>query len=189
MAKRLLFIFIIGCALALTSCKKEKTLANFVDCDIDTTFIHNKVLRDAKNYFEITINNNWKRELFVDVNQSRIYAADTTKDYSASFIIDVTRFNDRMVLDTIFQNKIIKNIKNKNKSYVIQEDFFTYNDQKGYGVFYFEHKGANPTYFLEFYIAYAEHYYLLKSIILGNENFEANVCESMTLLNSFKPLP
>lgn len=189
MAKRFLSIFLISLACIITSCNKEKTLANFIDCKIDTTYTHNKVLRDAKNYFEISINNHWKRELFVDLNQSRIYAADTTKDYSSSFIIDVTRFNDRIVLDTIFQNNITNNINNQNKSYVIQEDFFTYNKQQGYGVFYFEHKGMNPTYFLEFYIAYPEHYYVLKSIILGNENFEANVCESMTVLNSFKPIP
>lgn len=189
MTKRFLAIFYISIAFLSISCQEEKTMANFVDCDIEPTYEHNKVLRDAKNYFEVSIGKNWKRELFVDANQSRIYAADTTRDYSASFIVDITRFSDRIVLDSIFKKSITKNINNANKSYVIQEDFITYKGQKGYGIFYFEHKGFNPTYFMEFYIAYPEHYYLLKSTILGNENFEENVCESMTVLNSFNTLP
>lgn len=189
MTKRFPLILSISIVFLCLSCKQEKTLQNFIDCDYETNFKHDKVLRDAKNYFEVNIGNHWKRELYVDDGQSRMYAADTTRDYSESFIIDITRFDGRIVLDSVFQNKLKKDIENENRSYIIKDNFLNYNTKKGYGVFYFEHKGANPTYFMEFYIAYPEHYYLLKAIILGNEKFEDNLCETMEVINSFKVLP
>ncbi|WP_010136662.1 hypothetical protein [Ochrovirga pacifica] len=189
MTKPFLAILLSSFVFLLTNCETEKNLNNFIDCDTPMEFNHNKVLRDAQNYFQINIGQNWKRELFVANDQTRIYAADTTRNYSSSFIVDITRFKGRVVLDSIFQHQITNSIQTNPQSYLIKEHPFTYKNQQGYGVFYFENKGANPTYFLEFYIAYPEHYYLLKSILLGSEKFEENLCESMQVLQSFQPLP
>lgn len=186
MTKPLLVICIF---LLITACEKDKTLATFLDCETDNVFTHDKVLKDAQNFFELEIGNHWKRELFVDHNQSRIYAADTTRNFYSSFIIDITRFQGKIQINKEFQQKITQSIQSTQQSYLIKDDFFDFEKQSGYGVFYFEKKGEQPTYFLEFYIAYQNHYYLLKSTLLGSENFEANLCESMQVLNSFHPFP
>ncbi|MDO6803613.1 hypothetical protein Q4595_14260 [Wenyingzhuangia sp. 1_MG-2023] len=189
MKKGIRCALLLAITIVLVACQQKLTLKDIVECDGNVVFQHDKIIRDAKNYYEITIGKDWKRELFVDQQQSRIYAADTTKNYSASFLIDVTRFDGRIVLDSTFQKNIISQIKSLPRSYVIKEGFIEFQEQPAYSVFSFQKTDTAILYQIQCYVAAQDHYFLLSSNIHGNQNLSNNLCESISIFNSLNLIP
>lgn len=173
----------------LFSCQKTTTIYNLLECTPNQEFVHQKTLRDVKNGFEINIGENWKRELYFDDYQSRIYAADTTKNYTSSFIVDITRFKGKIIIEDAFKQQLVQTIQKKENHHIIKEGFVEFQNKKSYVVFSFEKKGIHQTYTLECYIPDGESYYLLISTINGSENLANNVLESLQVFNSLHPLP
>ena len=94
--KKIHYLIYCFSTILLFSCKKELSINDIISCTSEVEFHHSKTIRDAKNNFEISLGEHWKRELYFDDHQSRIYAADTTRNFSSSFIIDVTRFKGKI---------------------------------------------------------------------------------------------
>ncbi len=182
--------YTIFCLIFITlfSCKKKKDLGTLLNINKHTQFNHSKVIRDVKNNFEITIGDTWKRELYFDDYQSRIYAADTTRNYSSSFIIDITRFKGKIILDKAFKNELLTNIEKAPKNYMISNGFLQFNKQPAYYVFSFERQHQKEIYTLDYYIEDDEYYYLLRSTINTSKNLPNSLDESVTIFNSLKTL-
>ena len=171
------------------SCQKTSTIYDVLECKQATSFQHSKTIRDVQNHFEINIGENWKRELYVDDYQSRIYAADTTRNYSSSFIVDITRFKGKIIIEDAFKEQLIKTLEKKPNNYVINEGFIEFKKKKSYTLFSFEKQNEQQIYTLECYVPSGEYYYLLISTIHGSHDLTNNVLESLQVFNSLKLLP
>lgn len=183
------FLYLLPIILLL-SCKKTPSIYDVISCNSSQEFEHTKTIRDAKNHFEINLGEHWKRELYFDDYQSRIYAADTTRNFSSSFLIDVTRFKGRIIIEEAFKNKITSEILASNpRTYVIENSIIEYKEQPAYAIYYFHKNEDQVTYNIQYYIAFKESYYLLSAQINGSQNFELNNCEILQLFNSLKILP
>lgn len=166
------------------SCKNEPSINDIISCSSDAEFHHSKTIRDAKNNFEINLGEHWKRELYFDEYQSRIYSADTTRSYSESFIIDVTRFEGNINLTENFRQHLISQIKSIPRAYIIKEGFINFKEIPAYVVYSFQKKDEMVLYNIQCYIAYSDHYFLLESKINGSKNLDKNSCESVAIFNS-----
>lgn len=175
--------------LIAISCQKKTTIYDVLECKSSNSFAHAKTLRDVQNHFEINIGENWKRELYYDSYQSRIYAADTTRSYSSSFIVDITRFEGKIIIEKAFQEQLMKTIKEKKNQFIIKEGFIDFKEQKSYTIFSFQKREEQQTYTLECYVPSGEFYYLLTSTINGSDNLANNILESLQVFNSLKILP
>ena len=183
------FLYALLLCVVFFSCKKQATITNVIPCNSSTAFKHAKIIRDVKNNYEINIGENWKRELYFDDYQSRIYAADTTRSFSSSFIVDVTCFKGKIILDEAFKNQLIANVKKQPKNYIIKEGFIELKELPGYFILSFENKHNTQIYTLTCYLTKGDDYYLLKSTINGSENLDNNLCESIAVFNSLNLLP
>ena len=185
------FHYLLYClsTVLLFSCKNEPSINDVISCTSDVDFHHSKIIRDAKNNFEINLGEHWKRELYFDDYQSRIYAADTTRNFSSSFIIDVTRFKGKIIIEEAFKNKITTQVLATPKTYIIQNSIIKFNDQPAYAIYYFHKNEEQVTYNIQYYIADQEHYYLLSAQINGSQNFTKNNCEILQIFNSLKIIP
>ncbi|MGY5351241.1 hypothetical protein ACXGQW_01495 [Wenyingzhuangia sp. IMCC45533] len=181
---KLLYLPFYVLSLCLLSCKKKQDLSTLLGVDKKIEFDHAKVIRDVKNNYEIKIGDHWKRELYFDDYQSRIYAADTTRNYSNSFIIDVTRFKGKIILEDAFRNELKSKIEKKARNYIISEGYSKYKDLPAYYIFSFKKQSEQEIYTLDYYIAEEDSYYLLKSTINTSKNLSNSLSESLAIFNS-----
>ncbi|NIJ45513.1 hypothetical protein FHR24_001981 [Wenyingzhuangia heitensis] len=187
--KKLHYFIYLSCTILLFSCKKEPTIYDVIECNTSTNFNHSKTIRDVKNSFEITIGENWKRELYFDDYQSRIYAADTTRSFSSSFIIDITRFKGKIIIEEAFKNKISKQTLAKPRSFIINQGLITFNQNPAYAIYSFQKNTDSATYTIQCYMSNKDYYYLLSAQINGSKNLSHNSSEILEIFNSLKILP
>ncbi|UMB61277.1 hypothetical protein MHL31_03515 [Lutibacter sp. A80] len=178
-------LYILSLLFILTSCKKQSELSNRFNCK--TSKITNpKVYTDFKNNFKIAIPTNWKTELYYNDYQSEIFAADTTKQLSETYIIDVAfnygnlEFNDEFYKKTaaIIANSNLKNVKSDTLQFKSKPAYYymVSGTKKGftYNQFNLLVKLSPETYFT----AYSE--------IYGTNTIDERICESINLLNSIE---
>ncbi len=183
------YLTILFLVFFVSSCQKKATLNNVLKINNSLQFTHDKTIRDVKNNFEITIGKHWKRELYYDAAQSRIYAADTTRNFSSSFIIDVTCFTGKIILDDTFTDKLSNDITKFPKNYIINKGSLELQNKPAYCVYSFEKLSQTAIYNIECYLPDGERYYVLKSTINGSEHLSKNVSETIKIFNSLNILP
>lgn len=189
MKKITLYFIFFNSIILLFSCQQSPTISDIIESDFSKQFDHNKVIRDAKNSFEINIGKNWKRELYVDTNQSRIYGADTTRNYSSSFIIDITKFKGKIRIEDEFTDGISSQITKEHRTYMINQGAILFKKIPSYVFYSFQKNNNNITYSIECYVPDGESYYLLSAQINGSQNLTQNTAEIITIFNSLNRLP
>lgn len=183
---QLIYFFSI---LVLFSCNQKPKIDHLISCSKNHEFQHQKTIRDVKNHFEINIGDHWKRELYFDDHQSRIYAADTTRSFSSSFIIDVTRFSNRIIIEEDLKKRTTNQVLSEPNTYIIKNKVITYKNQPAYAIYYFRKINDRVIYNLQYYISYKNCYYLLSAQINGSHQFDSNNCEILQVFNSLNILP
>ncbi|ANW95682.1 hypothetical protein AXE80_05055 [Wenyingzhuangia fucanilytica] len=153
-------------------------------CEQKTEIKNTRVVNDVHHNFKIKVGKNWKTELYFDDYQSRIYSADTTRNYSESFIIDITRFEGNITLSDNFRQHLMSQIKSIPRAYIIKEGFIDFKDSAAYAIYSFQKKEDIVLYNIQCYLTYPDHYFLLESKINGSQNLEKNTCESIAIFNS-----
>lgn len=185
---KLYYLISIFCVLAIISCNQKPDIYDILGAKKNTNYNHSKTIRDVKNNFEVNIGAHWKRELYFDDYQSRIYTADTTKSYSSSFIIDITRFKGKIIIEEEFKNQLVSTIQKKAQNYVIKEGFLEFKEKPAYCIYSFEKQLEHVVYTIECYVADGDNYYLLTSTINGSNNLNNNLSETLAIFNSLTPL-
>ncbi len=82
-------------------------------------------IKDFNNNFTINIPKSWKTNYYYDASTSEIYAADTIKELTKSFIIGVSFHKENLELNQSYFNKIdsLLILKKLNKYEFEQEPF------------------------------------------------------------------
>ena len=86
--KKLLILF-VGASLLLCSCSQQSEVSKKFNCK-PTNFTNLEKIEDVKNLFSLEIPKKWKTNLYYDDLQSSIYTADTTKQLTETFLLDIT---------------------------------------------------------------------------------------------------
>ena len=116
------YILQIGLLLIVfSSCSNQSELSGNFDCG-NSNNENKTTLKDFNKNFKLNIPVSWKTELYYDNFQSEIFSADTVKQLTETYILDVSyklgsvQFNDDYFFknDSILSNKNLKIIKSKN---------------------------------------------------------------------------
>lgn len=125
MSKKILFIFFLT-SLLIISCAKKSELAEILDC-YESKYNNLETVNDVKGKFTIDLPKHWKINLYQDEVQSSIFAADTTKQLTATVLLDVTYINNKINFNEAFllkqeQENLAKSlIKTKSKEIIFLE--------------------------------------------------------------------
>jgi hypothetical protein len=185
--KSTLYIFslIFSLIFLLISCKKQSELSKSFNCN--TSKLTNlEIYSDFKQNFKITIPTNWKTELYYDEFQSEIFTADTTKQLSETYILDVAfnygnlEFNKEFYTktDSILAGSNLQKVKDGMLQFKSKPAYWylVTGTKKGftYNQFNLMVKLSTETYFT----AYSEVY--------GTNNIDQRICESISLLDNIE---
>lgn len=158
-----------------------------IDCSDNYDFNQLKTTKDTRGNFEMKIPSNWKKEMFVNENETRLYFADTTRELNKTFIIDIGLYFSKVKIDTDFMNSKKIQIEEGQNIELEKLSKINYKDTDGYVV---QTKSSelnlNKT-GIEIYLNNKnDSYYILKIDAYGMENIESRICEALNLLEYFQ---
>ncbi|MFC2109984.1 hypothetical protein ACFLRU_06645 [Bacteroidota bacterium] len=175
----LISLFIL---LFFSSCKQQSikhTLA--FDCET-TNYLQQLIkIKDAKKTFELSIPENWKRELFVDTNESRLYCADTTKELNEAYIFDLGYFNNEIKFDNSFISNLTNELSNDN---IIKKGTFNEKNRAYYYILSSSKNLGFPSKNLTIYLKNKNNgHYRLKLDVYGDKNTTQRFCEALSIFD------
>lgn len=178
---RFLSLFIFFSTL-LMSCSSENIQNSLeIDCDTDYEFSELTTTKDTRGNFEMKIPKTWKKEMFVNQDETRLYFADTTRQLNETFIIDIGLYFSKTIIDDAFIKNVTKEIKQNN---LVQKNAITYKEKSGYAIQFFSKELNLAKNSIEIYLNNKnDSYYLLKIDAYGDQNIENRFCEALQLLN------
>ncbi len=177
------FLFVFS--LSLTSCA-EKNINNLLDihCDNNYEFRELKSTTDTRGNFEMKIPLSWKKEMFVNQNETRLYFADTTRQLNETFIIDIGLNFSKTKIDSTFIREIKKQIQENKNTKLIKESKITLKEKPGFVIQTKIEELSIEKNCIEIYLNNKnDSYYILKIDAYGKENIESRFCEAIQLLN------
>jgi hypothetical protein len=172
-------------ALLLTGCQQPSLQkALFGSCKSTQQEQAQKNIEDLHQRFEISIPSNWKKEFFIDSSSTRFYCADTTKELTDTYIIEIGHYTKNILLDTLFVKTIEGEVLQKEKGEVLQSKLVRLGKKKGYSIHSKYRRLGFDFQTVQSYFPNANgSLYLLKVEAYGTENSEARLCEGMALLD------
>jgi len=182
MKNHFLFLVLI---VTVFGCSKKTPLAEKFNCK--STKINNSVMiYDFNKNFSIQIPTTWKTNLYYDKNESQLFAADTVRQLTDSYILGTSftfgklDFNKDFTkkTDSILSANLLDKIDSGNETFQAKKTswYLAKGSKKGftYHQFNLTVKLSDNTYFN----AYSEVY--------GDKNIYERICESISIIEKVK---
>jgi hypothetical protein len=168
------------------SCKNTSNLSTTFNCKT-SNFSNLEKIADIKKQFRLNIPKNWNTRLYYDDIQTQIYTADTTKQLSQTYILDVAFNSGELILDNAFKNKILSNLKQNEQLENLKFQFDTFHKKPSIW-FLSKGKKSNLSYhfFQLFILNSPTDYYEITTKIYGDEFVEDRLCESISLMDEIE---
>ncbi len=162
------------------SCKKNDVKEAF-QCKSNTNFSNTKTYEDVLKHFKIDIPKSWKTNLYYDEFESELYSADTTKQLSETYIIDISWRQGELHFDDEFEKKVNNNLS-KEKLKTINSGYGKF---KKLPMFYNYSKGVNLKFdyhYVQIYVKFkTDEYYMFTTKFYGDKFIEERICSSLSL--------
>ena len=105
------YLFVLSVfVVTMIGCTKNNVRED-MNCNTTTNFADTKEISGFLKHFKLDVPKHWKSELYYDEIQSRFYSADTTKQLTETYIIDVTWHQGEIELNSDFEQVIDNDIK------------------------------------------------------------------------------
>lgn len=177
------FIFIV--LIVVFGCSKETQLGKEFQCK-SSKLDNLEEVKDLRNRFSVTLPKTWKTNLYEDALQSSIFSADTTKQLTETFLIDVSFIKNELQFNDLFKLKLEQeNLKNK----LIQTKSRQLNilEKPSYLVI---SKGKKSSFIyqqLQAYIKIDTKFFILaKAEVYGDALIEERLCKAISLIERIK---
>ena len=173
-----LFLFFL-----MISCTKKSALEITIECANSSDIMNSKKYIDVNKNYQITIPNNWKVQKYYDAYQSDIFAADTLKQLTQTYILNTSFKNGELELNTEFELKI----KNSTLNEIIASEFEVINEKF---TFWYLTEGIKNNYKyheLVLYFKTSVDTYLQVSVeIYGDDLVNERLCEAISIIKTIK---
>ena len=181
-----LMLIVAMLAVILTSCKNSKFEREF-SCDTPMSFSNTKTYKDVLDHFEIDIPKNWKTSLYYDEYQSKLYSADTTRNLSESYIIDVTWHQGELIIDDDLERLVSEQVGREFNLIPVKAGEGEFLDHPSYYHISTGKKNNMNWHYLQIYLKYApDEYYTLTSKIYGDELVTERICASFAVFKELE---
>lgn len=180
-------ILYLSILLIFSTCKKSSTdLSKLFSCEQTPSVSNLESVTDFKNNFSIQTPKHWNTKLYYDNVHSEIFAADTIKVLTDSFIMSYSARSSSLKIDEELKEKVLQKTK-EHALKTIQEGFLTFKGHKSYGNLSEGTKKGMTYRIFQYYIKLKEDkYVLIKTEFYGAENFHSRFCESISLINQIQ---
>ena len=173
-----LFIFFTNC----TDDSIATTLK--INCADNYDFTELKSSKDTRGNFEMKIPSSWKKEFFVNPNETRLYFADTTRQLDETFIIDIGLYFSKTTIDSKFIAKQKEQIQQNKNIELIKENQISFQDKEGFALQTTSTNWDLKRNSVKLFLNNTNNsYYIIKIDTYGNKNTEEKLCEALQLLN------
>ncbi len=168
--------------ITVISCGKKTILETTFDCS-HATFSDVKEVKDVKNNFKIGIPSDWKINKYFDEYESSVFVADTLKQLTDTFIIDVSYKLGELKLNQEFVAKV-----NADSTLsIIHSEFENMFDKPA---FWYVSNGKKNNYeyhTLSIYIKTSlDTYMQISTEIYGSENVEKRLCKAINIIKTIE---
>lgn len=180
--KYVLFSILI---ITIVSCEKPSKLELKHSCPSSESYKYNKT-KDFNNNFTINIPKSWKTNFYYNTNTSEIYAADTIKELTKSFIVGVSFHKGNIDLNDVYIKKIdsLLFLKKLNK-YDSEKDIFT--NKPAYWYLVDGTKNGFTYHQLNITIKNSNKSYInVTSEIYGDQLINDRICKSISILKTIQ---
>lgn len=175
--------FILVFLLALFSCKKNDVAGAF-DCNASLHFSETKEMTDVLKKFKLEVPTNWNSKLYYDEFKSELYSADTTKNLSETYIVEITWHQGEVELNQALHKKVNKFLVETEELQTLKSGFGTF---KNFPAYYNLSNGKNMDFdyaYLQIYVkTKPDEYFTLTTKVFGNQFVDERVCASLGLFD------
>ncbi len=178
-----LLMFLL-CAL-LIHCGNPPFLSSKFDCDIEK-YKNTKSYTDINNNFNISIPDTWKTELYFSDYESEIFSADTTKELTESYILDVSYNSGRIEFDTQFYRNT-DSVSSLNNLTIINSGNQLFQSKPTYWNIVKGSKNGFPFHQFNLMVKLSRNsYFNAHSEIYGDSAVYPRICKSISILESIE---
>ncbi len=167
----------------IVSCTPKTVLEKTIDCNITSDSSDLKEFIDVNKNYKISIPVNWKVQKYFDEYQSDIFAADTLKQLTETYILDTSFKTGELELNAEFGLKI----KNSTSNEIIASEFEIINKKF---TFWYLSKGKKNNYKyhkLIFYFKTSVDTYLQVSVeVYGDKFVDKRLCEAVSIIKTIE---
>jgi len=117
--------------ISLISCQKN-TIEKELGCGATPKFGETKEIRDILKKFKLIVPANWETQLYYDDFKSQIYAADTTKQLSETYILDVAWHQGELTLDDALARSVSDTLSIKEQMTTVKSGFSEFKKKPSY---------------------------------------------------------
>jgi len=167
------------------NCKKQSELSKTFDCELAKTEKY-LAINDFNNNFKIIVPSSWKTSLYYNDFQSEIFTADTTKQLTETFILDISYNLGELMINNDFVVKNDSILKSTNLQKVIsRKDNFQLKQS-----YWFLVKGTKnnfPFHQFNIYVKLTENSYLNSYVeIYGENNIKERLCSAISIIEKIE---
>lgn len=177
-------IIIIMLAIGFISCQSNSLKKEF-DCETNAELSELKEYRDFLKNFRISLPKNWKTTLYYDEYSSEIFSADTTKQLTDSYVLEMSWKQGELDLDDKFAKSINDTLQLKEQLKMTKSGFGTFKEKPMYfNLSEGTRSGINYKYLQVYLKTNIDEYITLTTKIFGDQLVNERLCESVELFDS-----
>lgn len=181
--KNIVYLFIFATVM---SCQKNDIKSVF-NCKTATSFSDTKEIRDIMKKFKIKFPKSWKTQLYYDEFQSEIYSADTTKNLTDTFILDISWHQGELNLNKIFDQRVKDTLALKEKLRPVKSEFVKFKGRPSYFNLATGMNGRHSYHFLQVYVKTdVDEYFTFTTKVFGDNNVDERFCEAIQLTDGIE---
>ncbi len=175
---------ILALSLLTTSCN-QNNVQSALDCRGSIHFSDTKEMKDVMKKFQLNVPKTWKSNLYFDEYQSALYTADTTKELSETYIVDLAWHQGELLLDDNLDTKIKDLVQSKEQLETLKSGFSNFKNTPSYYNLSIGSAMQKTYHYLQIFTpTKVDEYYTFTVKIYGEEAVEERICESIALFEN-----
>lgn len=168
---------------SLISCSEKLSLQNELACSNLPNFENTIAKTDFKKNFSLQFPASWKHKGYYDEYQSSVFAADTVKELTETYVLDVAYKYNAITIDNNFKDEVNKS----NPFEVLKSNIETHKERSSY---WQVSKGRKSGYiiheFHQFIKDNSKGYVEIKIELYGEKMVDERLCEALDIINTIE---
>lgn len=176
-------VLLLSVLILIFSCSKKVSLEEDLSCSNFDLFLSTIEKSDVHNNFKIDIPKKWKYKFYYDDFQSSLFLADTLKQLTNTFILDIAYKNGELILN----NQFVASLEKNSKHTIVKSNFEVFLDLDSYWQVVKGVKKNYPFHEFSMYIKISDLNYLqITSEMYGQELVDERICKMFSIINSLE---
>lgn len=181
--KKIIFLIL---TIGFISCQSNSLKKEF-NCETNAEFSELKEYRDFLKNFRISVPKNWKTTLYYDEYSSEIYSADTTKQLTDSYVLEMSWKQGELDLNEAFAKSINDTLQLKEQLKMTKSGMGEFKGKPMYfNLSEGKRSGIDYKYLQVYLKTNIDEYITLTSKVFGDQLVNERLCESVELFDSLE---